>query len=131
MSLKLFYILPDNVAGQTEVYNPTALQGYVYRLSDPISEKLQANEPTVILLKHLGGDQYKIISRVPWPNSQNSTVALLTAGDQNGTGTGTNTIVPISGQELNLGTAWGLSKGSSISLFAALLILLILVNQQQ
>jgi hypothetical protein len=78
MNYKLIYLLPDSqFSEETEVYNPTNIPGFIYRLSDPIAAKLGATTPSVILLRHIEGQTHEIIRRIPWPNSQNATMQLI------------------------------------------------------
>lgn len=83
----LFFFVPKEIRSD-EIYNPTELISYRADLDSDTATILNVQGPSVVLVKKLGGQEYEIIRRIPWPASQNQFDALMAAYEGDGTGTG-------------------------------------------
>lgn len=81
----LFFFVPKEVHS-SEIYNPTELVTYRADLDSDIAEILNVQSPSVVLVKKLGGQEYEIIRRIPWPASQSQFNALMAVYSGDGTG---------------------------------------------
>lgn len=95
----LFFFVPREVRSD-EIYNPTELVTYRADLDSDIATILNVQGPSVVLVKKLGGQEYEIIRRIPWPASQNQFNALMATyaadgeGNQGGVFSSTDTQLP-------------------------------------
>lgn len=81
----LFFFVPQEVK-TGEIYNPTDLRTFRSAPDTDLAKLLKVQGNEVVLVKSLGGGEYEIIRRVPWPASQNAFDALLSTGNGSGDG---------------------------------------------
>lgn len=119
----LFFFVPSTVKTE-EIYNPTELRTFRSEPGSDLAKLLLSKGPEVVLVESIGGGQYKIIRRTPWPASQANFETLTATGTGTGEGTEQSFFSLNSDQdEFSPGIPFGTKNGSKALLTIILIVL--------